>query len=781
MVLKKIPSWAVVLLLLIVIVAVAFWLRVLLPYNQVFTADWIKFTGVDAYYYMRLLDNLSAHFPQLTQFDPYFIFPGGISTVEGQPTFYAYFMGAIVWLIGLGRPDQHLVDIISPYIPPLLAILTVVAVYFIGKAVENDWVGLLAAAMLAVLPGEFLNRSLLGYTDHHIAEVLWSTLTMMFFMLAIKRAKAIDYAYLKQNGWRVVVKPAILSILAGIALGLYMLTWPGAALFLLIIVIFMLIQAIVDYMSGGDVICIPACGLIVFMAGLAVYLPGEISFFTLLSLLGGIGLTIALIVIAWLVGKYSHKRIYYPLSLVVLGILGALVFYLVAPATLNSMYERLMGVFTWPTNTTVMEMQPLLLQQGEFTLLVAIGNYTSGLFLGVAGLALLVYRAYKKHEPLEILLLVWSLIILFAALAMRRFSYYLAVNIAVLSGYFVWWILSLAGFGRQAAPAQAAPVTVRKKASRRREAQAVRKQQGQTAIKVLTLIVVLTVMIYPNLGPWLGGEKPAQDLATRPLFAPPDEWCESLDWLRQNTPEPFGNEGVYYGLYRAPSEPGGFIYPETAYGVMAWWDYGYWISRIGRRVPYMNPGTGATKGEARYFMAQDEAAAGKVIKDANIRYVIIDNQIAAYDGKLHALCTLSGGSYADYYDMYLLEQNDKYVPVIRFYPEFYRSMVIRLYNFDGKEVIPRDIEVIGYKAIDGGNGQIYKAITEQKKFTTYQEAADFINSQKAGSYRIVSDDPLRSPVPLEPLKSYSLLYGSPQKSYNGQNAIPKVKIFEYTP
>ena len=34
------------------------YLRIVLPYDQVFSGDWIKFTGVDAYYHMRLVDNL---------------------------------------------------------------------------------------------------------------------------------------------------------------------------------------------------------------------------------------------------------------------------------------------------------------------------------------------------------------------------------------------------------------------------------------------------------------------------------------------------------------------------------------------------------------------------------------------------------------------------------------------------------------------------------------------------------------------------------------------------
>ena len=47
MIFKKIPSWVLVLLLLMIIVGAALWLRVALPYNQVFVNDWVKLTGVD--------------------------------------------------------------------------------------------------------------------------------------------------------------------------------------------------------------------------------------------------------------------------------------------------------------------------------------------------------------------------------------------------------------------------------------------------------------------------------------------------------------------------------------------------------------------------------------------------------------------------------------------------------------------------------------------------------------------------------------------------------------
>ena len=52
-------------------------LRVILPYNQIFTDLGIKYNMNDAYYHMRIVDNLVANFPHLTFYDPYFILPNG--------------------------------------------------------------------------------------------------------------------------------------------------------------------------------------------------------------------------------------------------------------------------------------------------------------------------------------------------------------------------------------------------------------------------------------------------------------------------------------------------------------------------------------------------------------------------------------------------------------------------------------------------------------------------------------------------------------------------------
>lgn len=779
MIFKKIPSWVVVLFLLICIVAVALWLRIGLPFNQVFVGDWIKMTGVDTYYYMRMVDNIVKHFPDLTQFDPYYMFPGGRST-DAQPDFFAYTMAAIVWLLGLGKPDQHLVDVISVYIPPLMGAAIVITAFFLGKALFNKWAGLLAALMLAIMPGEFLNRSLLGYTDQHVAEVMWSTLSMLLLILALKQSAGMDLAYIREKGWKTVIKPAITAALSGLVLGIFILTWVGSPLFVLIIFIYLVIQIIINHMSGHSSLVTGAIGAIALIISLVVCLPAVRSIFSLLAIFGALALTVIFVAISEFMAGKMVRRPLFIVSVAGFSLLVALVMFLFTPVLFISMLDRLFAVFAWKPDTTIMEMQPLLYNRGTFTINVLLGNYTSGLVLGLAGLVLVIWQVFKKPEPAKILLIVWSILILFAALAMRRFAYYFAVNVALLTGCFAWWIMQLAGFGKEKVVEAVKQVAVRTKAARKKVVANQRRDYGRPVWMTLALVVVLFVLIYPNLGTWPKGERPSIDVATQPLFAPANAWCESLDWLRTNTPEPLGNADAYYAQYKTPGETGGYVYPSNAYGVIAWWDYGYWITRIGRRIPFSNPGTSAERGEYKYFIAQDEESAAKAIKDTNIRYVIADYELAAYDGKFHALATWNQETYDSYYEIYIQKKDNSYVPSILFHPAYYRSMITRLYNFEGKEVVPSNVDVIEFKIVQLQDGKKFKELIDNKRFASYDEAVKFMESQKGKKYEIVGADPYNSPVPLEALKNYKLIYSSKDKTSaeNGSNSL--IKIFEIT-
>ena len=78
-----------------------------------------------------------------------------------------------------------------------------------------------------------------------------------------------------------------------------------------------------------------------------------------------------------------------------------------------------------------------------------------------------------------------------------------------------------------------------------------------------------------------------------------------------------------------------------------------------------------------------------------------------------------------YYDIYLEPHPDEenmLVGTIYWHPEYYRSLVARLYNFDGKAVTPEQIEVISYQERplkEGGTIKVIDAIRNTANVQVY--------------------------------------------------------------
>ncbi len=749
--------------------SVALYLRVALPYDKVFVGDWIKLTGNDAYFFMRIVDNLVHNFPHLISFDPYSLYPNGSGITF--PPFFVYFIASITWLIGLGSPTQHTVDIVGVYLPAILGALTVIPVYFIGKALFNRYVGVIAAGLIAVFPGEFLGRSILGFTDYHIAEVLFTTVAMLFLILAVKvgKDKGFTFECLKHNQWSILMKPFIYSLFTGIFLGAYLLTWAGALLFVFIIFVYFFIQFIIDYLRGRSTDYLCFISTITFIVALLMLLPTSPDRMYLVSLIIAITVPIVLGLLSHFMANCGVKPFIYLVAVLGFGLTCLVTFHLINPFLLRTMMGRL-GFFTWPVGTTVLEMQPLFFPGGNFSWSVAWGNFTTSFILCFISLCIIIYFIIKRGEADKTLFIIWGLVMLAITLSMRRFAYYFAVNVALLSGYFVWLILKLSGFKSVVAKPIEILKVMKKKDKQKRQ---VGSSTAHRAVMAFGVIAVFFLVIFPNIGKSI-------NTASNLQFAPSDAWCESLSWLKDNTPDPFGNPDFYYELYEPPPPGKSYNYPQTAYGVTAWWDYGYWITRIGRRIPTSNPGTGQ-HGEACFFAAQDEDSANKILDQWGTKYVIADYAIASVMLKFHAVASLSGSKLENFAEVYYQLQDGKLQPVILFYPEYYRSLVVRLYNFDGSVVIPKNTMAISYRERADKTGGFYREIASVKSFPSYGEAEAYVASQKSSNYRIVGDNPFISPVPLQALEHYKLVYSS-----NGSKMMPngglisEIKIFEYT-
>lgn len=762
----KFPEWALTLLVLLVSCTIAIYFRVVLPYSSVFHGQWIKLTGIDAYYYMRLVDNLVRNFPNLMQFDPYNIFPGG-SAIGNVPVFFAYVMAGIIRLLGGASPTQQIVDTIAVCIPPVLGALAVIPVYFIARALSNRWGGIIAVLLTAMMPGEFLTRSLLGYTDHHVVEIVFTAFFILFFILAIKQGRQSTYSILKPQQSPPISRQIPYSFIAGIFLGLYLITWQGALLLVLIIFIFFIVQFISDHLRGIPTDYLTRIAIACFLIALLIFLPVSRDKITLLSLAAVILVPIVLNVISILMRARGIQPVYYLAAVGSILLLGILSGWLIFPDIFHKGSDYLIDfIFSWHMEQNVVgEMKPLFFPGGFFTLEIAWAQYALMLYSGLLGWAVLIYTAVRRGEPEKIFAAIWFLIVMLTAFAMIRFATYFAVCLAVLSGYLGGWAVE--AFARHT---KAEPVTPPRKKAKKAAVRTRKISTSQIYATAGVIIMSLITLASCSIN--------AFPMAKTPSHTPSDAWMEALDWMKNNTAEPFGNADFYYALYTTPAPGKGYAFPATAYGVTAWNDYGYWVTRISHRIPISNPGTGP-RGEEFYFTSQDESASSEQMKNWGSRYVIVDSRIASPSDKFYALANLSHRKETDFYELCWQKKGDGYTPLLVFYPEFYRSMISRLYYFEGKQVTPQTVTVMGWQERQMPDGQKFKEILGLHSFPSYDTAQAFISDQGQGAYNIIGIDPLVSPVPLNALESYKLIYSSSHKVNAGSAQIPEIKIFEY--
>lgn len=769
----------------------------------------------------------------------------------GSLNFFDWLLAGIIWVIGLGSPSQHTIDVIGAYFPAILAALTVVPVYFIGKTLFNRWVGVMAAVLIAILPGEYMGRSILGFTDHHVAETLFSTVVILFLVLAIKTAgqKQLTFSHLRQRDWSTITKPLVYSLLAGIFLGIYLITWQGALLFVFIIALYLIVQFIIDHIRGKFDDHLAFIGVVAFFIALIIFLPFSPGWDFSAAIVVALLVPVILSGISRVMAGRQLKPAYYPLALVGIGIVFMAVFYAAAPDTLGVILAKF-RIFApaGATATTTLEMQPFLYPLGSFTTEVAWGNYTTNFFLlpadwinknllwfpGFAIIPIIIsiwlfikQRSVKEHRRLlftlfvvmvaaalvlwffissgwkilfpgfaiisfviliwlfikqrgdekeRLLVLIWTLVILVVTLVQRRFAYYFVVNVALLSAYVSWLMIWYAGLRKLVVKPVETSESPKPPSTKDESKKARRESRGITVYHitfVLAAIIVFYLVFFFNIDK-------SREVASEPRFAPSDAWQSSLIWLKDNSPDPFGETDFYYKFYEPPKGGESYDYPESAYAVTSWWDYGYWITRIAHRLPNANPGQTPKPiiNVAQLLLSQEENITYELMEKLDSSYVILDYQIAT--SKFWAVATWEGRGEDDFVGIYLLPQEGELWPVQLFYPEYYRAMCIRLYNFDGKAVTNERPVVVSYEEKVDRQENRYRQITGVKELSSYEEALDYVENQDSGNHIIVGTNPFISPVPLEALEGYRLVHSSESGiSQQGGGVVPEVKVFEY--
>ena len=435
-------------LVVAVIFFVSLWIRTLPSYSVFLPSGFVKFTSNDAWYHMRTLNVLLQNYPKRMFFNPMTNYPYG-SYIHFGPL-YDQMMALTSLVLGLGNPSSELVSTVGAYFPAVLGALTVIPVYYIGKYLGGHKTGILAAILIAFAPGQFLYRSTIGFTDHHVAESLFSTFFMMFFMLALITSKKnkLHFEDLFNNKFNVVKEPLAYSVMAGVMYSAYQLSWAGASLFALIAVAYAVFQYILDNFRNESSDYLGFTGIIIFLVSAILILPFVhsdmgfslyyYSWFHVIISFGAIAGFAALSFIEREFKKRQVKAYYYPLLIVGIAFLGLIAVKIASPSLYSLIISAPNTIFGIQTGgaATIAEASSIFYHGGTFTLSKVFRTFTvSGFLFSFLGILILIANIFRKPKPEEVLVLVWSIFILLAIYGQNRFAYYYSVNVSVLSAY----------------------------------------------------------------------------------------------------------------------------------------------------------------------------------------------------------------------------------------------------------------------------------------------------------------------------------------------------------
>lgn len=673
----------------------------------------VNFQDNDAWYHARVVDNLAAHWPARFAMDPYAI-EGG-QRVPLAPLLDITVSGAAV-LLGLGHPSMHLVEIVSAWAPAILGALIVIPTYFTGRLLFDGRAGLLAAALVALLPGHLLERSRLGYLDHHVLEVLMSTTCLWLLLRAFQQ--------------QTTRERAVSGMLAGIALGGYLLTWTTGSYLVGILIVWIVAHQCWAAIRGGGS---ETPALVLFAAALtalAIVLVFQDHTmyrfdFQVASLVIAAASSLGLETLRRVIHALHRPAWLLPVAGGVLALLAFAIAGRMAPGLVAGMEAEVARVAPDTSAYTVVEAMPLTVYATAPWM--HIGNpflvFGTGLPLGALGIVLLAGRVFRRSSPALTLLFVWTVAVFVSTLLRNRFGYYLIPLLALLGG----WVCTRA-------------MTWVERRQRTRD---------------LVIVAIGAFVFAPNV--WPAHRQVTQDLGMSAA------WEETTAWLRTHTPEPFGDPGYYFANYA-----GGLKRP--AYAVMAWWDYGYWIMRAGRRVPVSNPTQSGASLAGEYLMETDPARAARTLDALHARYVVVDYQLPLRIvappqyvlGKFEDLAAWAGKPASDYYEgMYVRDERGTLHPALVFYPLYYQTMVNRLYQFGGRAVIPASASVMTYADRRAPDGRPFREITDMRSFPTFDAANGYLQSLGPGPHRLVGTEPNESPIPLPDLPDYFREFASP--------------------
>lgn len=605
----------------------------LIPLSYIFgTGDMLG--APDSWYNLRLVEDMLQH-GNMLDYDVMTGYPYGSIVNWG---FMYTSLSAFLAILTSAVTRVQIIDAVS-WLSPIMASLMVVIMYFIGKAF-GDWkTGLLTALFTAIIGGQYFLRSVYGLFDHHIAEVLFSCIFCLCYILALRYSQNASFKSLKT-----LKIPILLGLLTGLAylMGLFtMTTLVVYGLFVMVYTLFQFIFNDAKNKSSDYLVIINGMTFLIAIIGLLIY---GIKLYNLeltgysLGLIAAQALALCATILLWAVTKIPVKQTKIKPVVAHIGIL----------LIITILLSTLCAVINYDLfNMVVYNIQHQFLPSvgGISTIQEASAwsfnnawmSFNVGLILAVLGFGLLCYNFIKKQESLVLFLICWTVCSFIFACAQIRWEYYLAPLICVLSAIFVTWCINTL----------VKEITLHKEKHKKRK-----RVINKFNIIVPCIILILTCVFV--------GISVTNDITISDIYGKTgdtnDSWQDACEWLQNNTPEISIRLQERY-------DANTFTYPDDVYTTIAWWDFGHYISVIGNRVSVANPFQANVNKVAEILMETDEKRACELMDAVNAKYIMVD-----YD---------TGNNFIPVMAIWLNR-------TLKTQKDIYNTLTFRLYNLEGR-------------------------------------------------------------------------------------------------
>ncbi|MCE7742530.1 MAG: hypothetical protein GOP50_08710 [Candidatus Heimdallarchaeota archaeon] len=534
------------------------------PYVQLVSAEFISENGFSAF----------IHWFKDNSWYPYG-FQTGQELYWGVPV-SAVIIHAILNFFAINVSIQQ----VAFFSPVVYGLLTIIASYFLGKEAVSTRTGLFTAFFMAFSPA-FLSRSTAGFFDNESIGILFTVLTLYFFIRAIKRGGTIS------------------AFLAGISLGLLIGSWgayryvldllPLAALFLVLTrkLTYRLIKTytitIVTALSIGFLI--PRVMTNKFY-NIEVMIPVlMIGFLILVGLVQNLSRNLS---------EKTFKQVIIVGSITIFVLLTVLVTIFLSLGIFSNIADKFWAVIlpgertSIPIISSVSEHQPM-------TWAELFNNIHVMMFLMPLG----IYYCLKKPTDVNIIILTMGITTIYFSGSMVRLVLLLAPSASLLSAMAIDKLLytySLSAHGKIALTKRKLRIT---------------KSIGRDEAVIAYLVIFGLLLTFTFHSIKLADNYSQSEMAPVIFLngIPASDWQEALMWLREN--------GQSDGIIE-----------NSAPVVLSWWDYGYWITNYGNTTTLVdNATTNKTQiGMVGTMLMWNFSESVKMMYKYNIKYVLINSQ-----------------------------------------------------------------------------------------------------------------------------------------------------------